>query len=223
MVHVYYHIYAIDGIESIIEEQIQLIQKHFNFQYNLNIGISISDENIKSKPIIDKIYSFNKFNYKIKDIRCRGNEFITLDLIEEDKKMFGDEDYIFYFHTKGASKISHVFYNYICDWRNLLNYFNIEKVNSVFKILEKGNFNTYGINLLDRIYNNKPTKMYGGNFWWAKAKYVKTIDTKKSDKFIRVDAEINYIQNGIDWNPFNAFNSNVNHYYHPYSKENYAK
>ena len=65
--------------------------------------------------------------------------------------------------------------------------------------------------------------MYGGNFWWAKADYIKTIDAKKPDKFIRVDAEINFIQNGNDWNPFNAFNSNVNHYYEPFPKEKYIQ
>jgi hypothetical protein len=223
MVHIYYHIYAIDGVESIIDEQLTLIQKFFQFPYTLNIGISIADENITSRYIIEKIYGYNKLEYKIKDIRCKGNEFVTLDLIETDKDTFKDEDYVFYFHTKGASKINHAFYNYICDWRNLLQFFNIEKVNNVFKIFEKTDCNTYGINLLSKIYNEKPTQMYGGNFWWAKAKYIKTINTKKSDKFIRVDAEINYIQNGIDWNPFNAFNSNVNHYYEPYPKNNYAK
>ena len=30
MVHIYYHIYAIDGVESIIEEQLSLIKKHIN-------------------------------------------------------------------------------------------------------------------------------------------------------------------------------------------------
>jgi hypothetical protein len=223
MVHVYYHIYAIEGVESIIDEQLSLIEKYFDFPYKLNVGISIADENISSKTIIEKFYGLNKPNYKIRDIRCKGNEFVTLDLIEEDKNIFGNSDYIFYFHTKGASKINHSFYHYILDWRNLLHFFNIEKVKNIFKIFEKTNFNTYGINLLNKIYNGLPTQMYGGNFWWAKADYIKTIDAKKPDKFIRVDAEINFIQNGNDWNPFNAFNSNVNHYYEPFPKEKYIQ
>jgi hypothetical protein len=45
MVHIYYHIYAIDGVESIIDEQYNLIKKHFEFPYNLNIGISIGEDN----------------------------------------------------------------------------------------------------------------------------------------------------------------------------------
>jgi hypothetical protein len=31
MVHIYYHIYAIDGVEEIIDEQLSLIEKHFDF------------------------------------------------------------------------------------------------------------------------------------------------------------------------------------------------
>ena len=45
MVHIYYHIYVIDGFESIVDEQISLIEKSFDFAYNLNIGISIADDN----------------------------------------------------------------------------------------------------------------------------------------------------------------------------------
>lgn len=223
MVHIYYHIYAIDGVDSIIDEHIELIEKHFDFPYNLNIGISIADENVPSKPILNKIYGYNKSNYKVRDIRCRGNEFVTLDLISEDKNLFGDSDYIFYFHTKGATKINHAYYRYISDWRNLMNFFNIEKVSNIFKIFTKTDFNTYGVNLLNKTYNGISTKMYGGNFWWAKGSYIKTIDESKSDKFIRVDAEINYIQNGINWTPFTPFNSEVNHYYEGFPKEKYRK
>ena len=30
MVRIYYHIYSIDGVESIIDEQLSLMEKHFN-------------------------------------------------------------------------------------------------------------------------------------------------------------------------------------------------
>ncbi len=46
MVHIYYHIYAIEGVEEIIDEQLFLIEKHFDFPYILNVGISIAENNI---------------------------------------------------------------------------------------------------------------------------------------------------------------------------------
>ena len=132
MVHVYYHIYAIDGVEFIINEQLNLIKKHFDFPYILNVGISIADENKSISNILDILDKS-----KIRDIRAKGHEFTTLELIEKDKENFGDSDYILYIHTKGASKQLDKQYDNIISWRHLMNYFNIEKCTNVFKILEK--------------------------------------------------------------------------------------
>ena len=104
MVRVYYHIYAVDGVEEIIDEQLSLIEKNFNFPFVLNVGISIGNDNYPTSNIIDKFYNYNKPNYRIRDIRVKGHEFTTLELIEKDKELFGDTDFILYLHTKGASK-----------------------------------------------------------------------------------------------------------------------
>ena len=55
MVYVYYHIYAIDGVESIIDEQLSLIESNFSFPFILNIGISIPTENISNLNLLKKI------------------------------------------------------------------------------------------------------------------------------------------------------------------------
>jgi hypothetical protein len=115
MVRIYYHIYAVEGVDEIINEQLSLIEKNFNFPFVLNVGISIGNDNYSTSNIIDKFYTFNKPNYRIRDIRVKGHEFTTLELIEKDKELFGDTDFILYLHTKGASK------------RNSEEYTNIEK------------------------------------------------------------------------------------------------
>lgn len=214
MVHVYYHIYAIDGVEKIIEEQLSLIKKHFDFPYTLNVGISIADENKSTSNVLDILDKS-----KIRDIRFKGHEFITLDLIEIDKPKFDNSDYILYIHTKGASKQNHIQYNNIITWRDLMNYFNIEKVNDVFKLFEKTDYNTYGV-----LYSVLGSwKLYSGNFWWSKASYLKTIDLSHAKKN-RVNAEINYIQNGKEWKPYSPYNrQNQNHYSINFKREEYAK
>jgi hypothetical protein len=209
MVHIYYHIYAIDGVESIIDEQLDLIKKHFDFPYILNVGISIAEDNTS----ID--YIINKFE-KIRDVRCKGNEFVTLDLIEKDKQKFGDSDYILYIHTKGASKQN---LENIVSWRHLMNYFNIEKYKNIFKIFEKTDYNTYGVLL----GTAGKWKLYSGNFWWAKASYLKTIkmDGVRKNRF---NAEVDYIQNGMDWKPYSSYNrEGENHYSILFKREEYAK
>ena len=209
MVHIYYHIYAIDGVESIIDEQLSLIKKHFDFPYILNVGISIADDNTS----ID--YIINKFE-KIRDVRSKGNEFVTLDLIEKDKVKFGNSDYILYIHTKGASKQD---LENVVSWRHLMNYFNIEKYKNIFKIFEKTDYNTYGVLL----GSAGKWKLYSGNFWWAKTSYLKTIkmDGVRKNRF---NAEVDYIQNGVDWKPYSSYNrEGENHYSILFKREEYAK
>jgi hypothetical protein len=217
MIHIYYHIYVIDGIELIIDEQLSLIEKHFDFPYTLNVGIAIAlpnfeNENISTSKILEK---FTKSNYKIRDVRARGNEFTTLDLIEKDKEKFGDSDYILYIHTKGASRQNEVTYKNIESWRHIMNYFNIEKVKNVFKIFEKTEFNTYGV-----LFND----FYMGNFWWMRGDYAKTIHLENIDKSNRYKAEVGYLGNGIDWKPYSAYNiESRNPYSFQFKKEEYAK
>jgi hypothetical protein len=209
MIHIYYHIYAIDGVETIIDEQLNLIKSHFDFPYILNVGISIGQDDKCITHIL------NKFD-NVRDVRARGNEFVTLDLIEKDKDKFGDSDYILYLHTKGASKQN---LENVISWRHLMNYFNIEKYKNIFKIFEKTDYNTYGVLL----GSAGKWKLYSGNFWWAKASYLKTIkmDGVKKNRF---NAEVDYIQNGVDWKPYSSYNrEGENHYSILFKKEEYAK
>ena len=214
MVHIYYHIYAIEGVDSIIDEQLNLIKKHFDFPYILNVGISIAKNDVSITDILNKVKPY------IRDIRAMGNEFTTLDLIQKDKQKFGDSDYILYIHTKGASRINDdEFYNYKCieDWRHYMNYFNIEKVKSVFKIFEKTEYNTSGCHFMP----NRPH--YSGNFWWAKSTYIKTINLDGVNLSNRFNAELSYIQRGIDWKPYSQHDINRNLYKQEVKRNEYAK
>jgi hypothetical protein len=209
MVHIYYHIYAINGVESIIDEQLSLIEKYFDFPYTLNVGISIGEDNKCITHIL------NKFD-NVRDVRARGNEFVTIDLIESDKEKFEESDYILYLHTKGASKQDN---RNVIDWRQLMNYFNIEKVKNVFKLFEKTEFNTYGVHYISS--NNRPH--YSGNFWWVKSSYLKTLNISEVNKTNRYNAELQYIQTGVNWKPYSPFNPDLNLYRTEIKREEYAK
>ena len=219
MVRVYYHIYAIEGVESIIEEQLELMKSFFDFPYVLNVGISIANQNTSIDNILEKFYNLNKINYRIRDVRAQGNEFVTLDLIEKDKETFGDSDYISYIHTKGASRIKQAAYPNYESWRKIMNYFNIEKCKNVFELFEKTQYNTYGI-LLCSIPSSR---IYGGNFWWMKGEYAKSINLKNIEKS-RNNAEWRYIQMGNNWKPYSAYTlDHINYYYTNFKREEYAK
>ena len=93
MIKIYYHVYGIDDVDEIIDEQLALLNK-INEPFKITVGLSVSDE------FYNYDYLLNKINPKI--IKQAENEFLTLNLIEQDN--IEDDDYVFYFHTKGASK-----------------------------------------------------------------------------------------------------------------------
>lgn len=219
MVHIYYHIYGVLNVDHIINEQLSLIEQHFKFPHILNIGVSIGSRNEPNTWLWDLLYNTSKPNYRIRDVRSNGNEFVTIDLIENDRYKFGNDDYILYLHTKGASKIDTENYEILEAWRHYMNYFNIEKVSNVFKVFEKTDYNTYGCNFIQEA----KTPHYSGNFWWAKADFIKTIDVKDINKNIRFDAEVNYLTNGLNWKPYSPHNSNVNNYKVKLKRADYAK
>jgi hypothetical protein len=186
MIRIYYHVYAIDGVERIIDEQLTLLD-NIKEPYELIVGLSISNLTFNYDHLLKMI------NPKI--IKHNDNEFLTINLIEQD--IIDDDDYIFYLHTKGASKINTPFYDKVSNWRRILNHHLIIDYKKVLKSLE--NFNTCGFQL-EELENG--INIYSGNFWWSTGKYIKTINTDNIDKTNRYDAELNFIQNGDNWNPY---------------------
>lgn len=208
MVRVYYHICILPGIESLIDEQLDLIEKHFTFPHTLDIGISVLDGNLPLQKLS---------KYCVREVKRNENEFLTLDLILNDSKNFNDDDYIFYFHTKGITRLDS---ENITSWRNLMSYFNIEKCEDVLRILGYGDYNTYGV-----LLETTPRRWYSGNFWWASGKYLKTIDITGVDKTYRLNAEANFISKGIKWRPYSPYNVPwyEGHYTLNFKREEYAR
>jgi hypothetical protein len=186
MIRVYYHLYAIDGVENIIDEQLTLLNK-IKEPFELTVGLSVSNESYNYDYLLDKVHP--------SIIKCSENEFLTLNLIQQDE--IEDDDYIFYFHTKGASKINTKLYEKESNWRKILNYHLIVRYVDVLKYLKE--YNTFSFQL-EELENG--VDIYSGNFWWSTGKYIKSINTDNVDKTDRYNAELNFIQNGENWNPF---------------------
>ena len=161
MVRIYYNIFAKQGVLPIVEEQISLIEKHFNFDYELNIGICLENE-IK---VLDDICHFLRNKKRIIiDLQTAHSEWCTLNLIEGDKEKFQDSDIIIYIHTKGITHFDKSNYNSIVTWRQMMNYFLLEKIDNIKKILDNKNYNVYGVSKHEYDWD-KPFWFMTGNFW----------------------------------------------------------
>lgn len=228
MVYVYYHIYAIDGVENIIDKQISLLNKHFNFEFEMNIGVALSNANFNLRKIKK---SLGKYAKKIRILKEKSNEFLTLNLILQDVQYFQNNDLIFYFHTKGATRQKEHKAQFLENWRNILEKYNIEEYKIAIEKLKNEQYNSYGCLLsydiseyIQSIDTKNPlsithktfietfdttkgkiSRLYCGNFWWTTAKYAKTIDITDINQNNYLNAEARFIQMGDDWNPFNIW------------------
>jgi hypothetical protein len=185
MIRIYYHVYGIDNVDEIVDEQLLLLNA-IKEPFKLTVGLSVSNESYNNDNLLDKI------NPNI--IKYNENEFLTLNLIQQDD--IEDDDCILYLHTKGASKINTSLYEKESNWRKLLNYYLIVRYSDAIKNLNE--YNTFGYQLEEL---NNGVDIYSGNFWWATGKYIKTINTNNVDKTDRYNAELKFIQNGENWKP----------------------
>lgn len=219
MVYVYYHIYAVDGVIELVSEQLELLNKHFTFEYELNVGISLSTEDYDISNLLSILPTNPRYTaFKAQEVR-------TLDLIKKDSNKFKDDDFIFTFHTKGITSTqiySHQRDN-IISWRKVMEYFNIERVDYVFHILNNTIHNTYGCLYVSYLFNDIPHKFYAGNFWWGKGSYIKTLRMEGIKEEDRMDAEVRVIQSGDNWKPFSPYNKNVQSHYTLYFDPNEYK
>jgi hypothetical protein len=174
----------------------------FHHIWPSSAGIKIAKE--QKNRIYNKIN--DEFIYIKSQVLQSQNELTTLKLLQSKVKSFDDNDTILYIHTKGASdtRIGKT------EWREVMETEVIDNYKFHLKILKNG-FNTSGCLMGIPFWSEY---IYGGNFWWAAANYLKTIKHKISDNGNRMLAEWNFISEGINWNPYNIPHINLEKYNH---------
>lgn len=131
-------------------------------------------------------------------------EKFTLDsIVNFCKEMSGN---ILYLHSKGVTRSS----NNVQDWIDLMEYFLIEKHELCLDKLKQ--YDVVGVN-----YSEEIAPHFSGNFWWAKAEYLKNkspvINTKNDGEF--------WILNTSPVKYYEVYNSKVNHYKQGFSRNQY--
>lgn len=104
-------------------------------------------------------------------------EWPGLDLLKKFCDQQEDEHYVMYWHLKGVSQLQHAGLH---DWRKYLEYWTIDRWQDNVANLDLG-YETCGTNLItdpflgiDRVPRN--WNHYSGNFWWARASYIKKLN-----------------------------------------------
>lgn len=225
--------------------------KVFSHMNDMGAGINITKEQVSK--IIDSglinaaefyfVTNYDQKNYDWlkEDLKEYKNiNFLNLNARPDDWEMptleelkkhcdESDEDfYVLYIHHKGAHYQDKSNFQFVTEWRQLLEYFNIEKWRDCVAALDKTE--TAGIN-----FTTQPWKHYSGNFWWARSSYIKKLPKIKRrsnpaderSQFGNYTKGWNYRWDAESWigmaDPSftNFYNSEVDHYKHPYPSSLY--
>lgn len=103
--------------------------------------------------------------------------------INNYKKYITDSDYyLYYFHTKGLTRVNTTRNCFICR-RRILNYYTLNKYKINIELLSK--YDAVGCSL--SLY---PKKHFSGNFWWSKSSYLNTLHDVISSNYLAVEMYI---------------------------------
>lgn len=131
---------------------------------------------------------------------------------------------VVYFHAKGTSR---PYDKNIESWRECLEYFNIEQWKRCHKEVSTNKHDVCGalyvtwFAFLDKVLTN----YYSGNFWWASAKHINTLDNLSS-KLIELDMNRDEPERWIGRKPHrwaSLYNENVSAWYEHYFDPNIYK
>jgi hypothetical protein len=116
-------------------------------------------------------------------------EFPTLDYMKHVVDSSEEEFYICYFHLKGLSRRGDA---RVQDWRHYMEYWCIDRWEDNVAKLDEG-MDTVGAN-----YIEGPWAHYSGNFWWARASYVRKLEPLVHPDNIAWGTQSKYIDAVLD-------------------------
>ena len=174
--------------------------------------------NIEEHPLL------NDPKFKIVHVgKSEEYERPTLLHMKQSVETDDPETRYFYFHTKGIKWFGTELEPFIIDWIKLMNYWNIEKWQDAFYILDK--YDTYGCNFHD---GTKYPKHYSGNFFWTTTHHLKTLSNEIGSDYYATEFWLcsNGLFNGSP-NSYNAFTAKFaegfGHYNYPFPESMYRK
>lgn len=183
-VNVFYHIFSTDGVESIIDDQVDKLMKYKNI-FNFFVNIDISNCYVLNDYISDKLRLLtDNITYTTEN----KYELSTLSMMY--KHALENGDYYLYIHTKGASRIkgnNDYKYENVENWRRIMEHFCIDNSDVCIKELE--NYDLVGCNYVSSgSISLKVPSHYSGNFWWSKSDFIRKLPNlekiNNSDRFL---------------------------------------
>ena len=200
----FYHFSTIGSRwKGIVTEQMLLA--HLSGLINASSKVHVTGlGKIEDNETIFEIYNNAKFVYEY-DTRTDLYEYPTLKKLEAFC-LHNNQSLVWYAHSKGASYEN----NNAAHWRDIMNFFVLDKWHHCYGLLSTTNYTTCGAILtLDSNYRNGWNTYYAGNMWWAKCSHINRLTRlEKIDQKSRYNAEM-YVTSEPAVGHFNCFYSDL--------------
>lgn len=157
----------------------------------------------------------NIVNHNASLVDCEHPTIMCMQKMAEES---ADPFYALYLHQKGITAIGKPTEQKMNDWRNLMDYWCIDKWKSCIEKLNEG-FNIVGCN-----YATWPVKHFSGNQYWSTSEFIKTWPKLKLPSSVSFAPQIDTVFNSYRHDaeflygrlpnivPYTMFNSCVDHY-----------
>lgn len=170
-IYIYIHIACINHYEDILGRFIAQIYESGLYDSVTEIrycilgrddSLTVNDPKIKIRNNSEDITLYETF---------------TLNCIHEDSKIENFD--ILYLHTKGVTKPGNT---HVEDWVEYMVYFLVYQFKECLTFLKV--YDTVGVNLQDPDFAKCH---YGGNFWWSKSEYIRTLSPCIHDNYFSAE------------------------------------
>lgn len=197
--HIFFHVAVLGRWSSIYDEVINALEAS-GILRNAVLHISVVGEGFNK--------DVGRYSFTHQTNNTAQYEYPTLKMLHEHCKTH--EGAVLYLHTKGATRYAHT----VDHWRNMMLHFTVKKWQTAIHYLHE--YDAVGCNL----QHSQGKQFFSGNFWWAGAKYIKSLPDPNLYISSRVQAEM-WIGMNNRARFMNLHASRINHYMMPYSPEKY--
>lgn len=227
-IHIFIHMCCIENWLEIITEQLNLIKQVGLYELVEKIHFGILGD---ISHLTNNIFNDPKYEIMYIDNNIYLYELHTINKVKKFCENSETEINVLYIHTKGVRRAGNDLI--IKSWRNMMEYFLIEKYKECLFYLN--DYDTLGNNIINSkcvtienaSINNKHFYHYSGNFWWSKKSYIDKLkylplEYSKKSNFTRFKAENWILSNYPEADIGYIYQDNTNtHPYIRYVFDNY--
>lgn len=167
-INLFHHVVDVPRSEIIFSEQLDRVINSGILQDQATYHICINGNLNNFESHFEKIAKYSNINIVHVADNFKQWEYPSLNYLKTFIDNSVDCQYVGYIHMKGSSDSS---FQNSRDWRRLMEFFIIDKYQKCLYYLEN-DYNIAGINW----YNGGISWHFSGNFWWARADYIKSLN-----------------------------------------------